>query len=156
MQLSPVHLQQHKVNFAPEHRVRMFIFWRPGSHPSQPSLLDLACISVVFCTRRAAQPLSHGRRAQHVMIGASCLGSSVSVGIAQCKQLKMSNTCCLTALFTASTLLSGGNTSLCLVQINNSGTLGSSLSRMLTTLVMWHTTFTCALSDEINTPDCKA
>ena len=107
-----------------------------------------------FVLRPIAIPIPAGGSSQ------SLLGSSVSVGIAQCKQLKMSNTFCLTALLTAS---SGGNTFLCLVQITNSGTLGSSLSKMLTNLVLWHTTFTCASKPGclmshiwLHTPDCKA
>ena len=71
----------------------------------------------------------------------------------------MSNISFLTAPFTASLEVS---TSHYLAQITNNGTLGSFLNRTPTSLVLSHTTYTCAFKpgclmshNWLHTPDCK-
>ena len=76
-----------------------------------------------------------------------------------CKRLKTSNISFLTALFTASLEVS---ISRYLAQTTNNGTLGSFSSRIPTSLVLFHTTYTCAFKpgclmshNWLHTPDCK-
>jgi len=76
-----------------------------------------------------------------------------------CKRLKTSNISFLTALFTASLEVSISHY---LAQTTNNGTLGSFSSRIPTSLVLLHTTYTCAFKpgclmshNWLHTPDCK-
>ena len=85
--------------------------------------------------------------------------NNVFVVTVLCKRLKTSNISFLTALFTASLEFS---ISRYLAQTTNNGTLGSFSSRIPTSLVLLHTTYTCALKpgclmshNWLHTPDCK-
>jgi len=130
--------------------------WLTPKPPREQRICRHCSMQVVVISEVKCMQHSDLSKSSRVQAGAKCADICGQTSRNRCD---LSNISCLTALFTTSLEVS---TSRYLAQTTNNGTLGSFSNRTPTSLVLSHTTYTCAFKpgclishNWLHTPDCK-